>query len=168
MNKTGQNNRMSVVKKIAITLGILVVVLGVALAVLAAYTFGKRSSGGQGLPNMPPIAPSGIPPGMPPAQPGMFGAGLPLSPSYRGPPMFAPPFYGPRLPLAERWYESGDSQLTMFDIPNRARGLRGCGGCNPEYSPVCGADGKTYQNSCCADNADVDIAHPGRCRRDDD
>ena len=167
---------MSVVKKIAVALGILVLVLGVALAVLAAYTFGKRSGGGQGLPNMPPIAPSGIPPGMPPgmppgippAQPGMFGAGLPLSPSYRGPPMFAPPFYGPRLPLAERWYESGGSQLTMFDIPNRARGLRGCGGCNPEYSPVCGADGKTYQNSCCADNADVDIAHPGRCTRDDD
>lgn len=167
---------MSVVKKIAITLGILVLVLGVALAVLAAYTFGTRSGGRQGLHNMPPITPSGSPPGMPPgmppgippAQPGMFGAGLPLSPSYRGPPMFAPPFYGPRLPLAERWYESGDSQLTMFDIPNRARGLRGCGGCNPEYSPVCGADGKTYQNSCCADNANVDIAHPGRCKRDDD
>ena len=167
---------MSVVKKIAVALGILVLVLGVALSVLAAYTFGKRSGGGQGLPNMPPIAPSGIPPGIspgmppgiPPAQPGMFGAGLPLSPSYRGPPMFAPPFYGPRLPLAERWYESGDSQLTMFDIPNRARGLKGCGGCNPEYSPVCGANGKTYQNSCCADNADVDIVHPGRCKRDDD
>lgn len=167
---------MSVVKKIAITLGILALVLGVALAVLAAYTFGKRSGSRQGLHNMPPITPSGIPPGMPPgmppgippAQPGMFGAGLPISPSYRGPPMFAPPFYGPRLPLAERWYESGDSQLTMFDIPNRARGLKGCGGCNPEYSPVCGADGKTYQNSCCADNADVDIAHPGRCKRDDD
>jgi hypothetical protein len=163
---------MSVGENIAIALGILVLVLGVALAVLAAYTFGKRRRGGGLLPSSTSGMPSGMPPGMPPgmphAQPGMFGAGLPVSPSYRGPPMFAPPNYGPRLPLAERWYESGDSHFTMFDIPNRTRGLRGCGGCNPEYSPVCGADGKTYQNSCCADNADVDIAHPGRCGRDDD
>lgn len=167
---------MSVVKNIGIIFGVITGILVVALAVLTAYAYGKRSGAVRVVPNVSSRMPSGIAPGMPPgmpqgmppAQPGMFGAGLPLSPTYQGPPMFVPPFYGPRLPLAERWYESGDSQLTMFDIPNRARGLRGCGGCNPEYSPVCGADGKTYQNSCCADNADADIAHPGRCRRDDD
>ena len=159
---------MSALKVIGIIAAVLVSLAIVAGIAAAAYSFGRRNGPGGGgdtgqfgYGGIPP----GMPPGIPPARPGMFGAGLPLAPNYQGPPMFAPPYYGPRLPLAERRYESGDSELTMFDIPNRARGLRGCGGCNPEYSPVCGEDGPTYHNSCCADNADVDIEHAGRCKK---
>lgn len=122
--------------------------------------------------------PPGMPPGMqsmPPLGTGpTFGAGLPLSPSYQGPPMFggaslpqapwsnvwAPPYYGPTLPYPERWRYGGDSLNPFW---SQGRRYKGCGGCNKDYMPVCGEDGKTYRNSCCADNAGVDIAHPGKC-----
>lgn len=36
--------------------------------------------------------------------------------------------------------------------------------CTQQYDPVCGADGKTYSNSCFAGVADVKIKHKGECQ----
>jgi len=128
-----------------------------------------------------PMGP-GMPQGMGPPMPTLgtgapFGAGLPLPPSYQGPPTFgrAPPHqapwfgiwtpYGPTLPYPERWWYGGDSLNPLW---HQGRRYKGCGGCNKNYSPVCGEDGKTYRNSCCADNVGVDIAYPGKCDPEED
>lgn len=48
-------------------------------------------------------------------------------------------------------------------------GARGCelGGsheiCTDEIAPVCGVDGRTYDNACEADHAGIEVAHDGSC-----
>ena len=105
----------------------------------------------------------------------MFGVGMPMSPSYQGPPMYGPPVYGPQVPFPERWYDRGDSSLPFYRERRRRR-CRGhgkgrscsCRGCNDEYYPICGKNGKTYYNSCCADRSGVEIDHSGLCDDDDE
>lgn len=151
-------------------IGVIAILLVLAGVFVGGIVYGGRVNS---RPRPPPMTSSmtssPVPPGMPPMPPGMpplgtgppFGAGLPLSPSYQGPPMFAPPFYGPTLPYPERWWYGGDS---LYPFWRQGRRYKGCGGCNKDYMPVCGEDGKTYRNSCCADNAGVDIAYPGKCK----
>ena len=35
--------------------------------------------------------------------------------------------------------------------------------CPPDYQPVCGLDGNTYDNQCQLDNAGVRLAYAGTC-----
>lgn len=153
-------------------IGIIAMLVILAGVFVAGVVFaGRVNSGRPRAPMTSPMTspPMGPGPGMPPMPPlgtgPPFGAGLPLSPSYQGPPMFAPPFYGPTLPYPERWWYGGDS---LYPFWRQGRRYKGCGGCNKDWMPVCGEDGKTYRNSCCADNAGVDIAHPGKCEPEEE
>jgi len=147
-------------------IGVISILLVLAGVFVGGIVYGGRVNS---RPQPPPMTSLPMGPGMQPGMPPMpplgtgppFGAGLPLSPSYQGPPMFAPPFYGPTLPYPERWWYGGDS---LYPFWRQGRRYKGCGGCNKDYMPVCGEDGKTYRNSCCADNAGVDIAYPGKCK----
>jgi hypothetical protein len=145
----------------------LVVLAGVFVAGIVFA--GRVNSGRPQAPVTSPMTSPGMVPGMPPVPPlgtgPPFGANLPLSPSYQGPPLYAPPFYGPTLPYPERWWYGGDS---LYPFWRQGRRYKGCGGCNKDWMPVCGDDGKTYRNSCCADNAGVDIAHPGKCEPEEE
>ncbi len=39
--------------------------------------------------------------------------------------------------------------------------------CNDEVKPVCGCNGKTYENACLAEIDDANVAHEGSCNSSD-
>jgi len=153
---------------LSIAVGLLIV-MGPPIGAYLGSLYARHKRAARAPPMTSPMMSSGMGPGMPPMPPlgtgPPFGAGLPLSPSYQGPPMFAPPFYGPTMPYPERWWYGGDS---LYPFWRQGRRYKGCGGCNKDWMPVCGEDGNTYRNSCCADNAGVDIAHPGKCEEEEE
>lgn len=65
-----------------------------------------------------------------------------------------------------RWYsQNRDITITNYGSCNTVIGIKPLCGCKPDYQPVCGSDGMTYNNLCdlrCS-GKNIDLVGYGRC-----